>query len=41
MIAAIGDLAALKGQDRQVGAVPEGPDFHAAKISTVTRVAVT
>jgi hypothetical protein len=33
MIAAIGDLAAFEGADGQIGAVPEGPDFHPAKVA--------
>jgi hypothetical protein len=33
VITAVSDLAAFERQDRQVGAITKGPDFHAAKIA--------
>ena len=33
VITAIGDLAAFERQDRQVGAIPEGPNVHPPTIA--------
>jgi hypothetical protein len=40
MIAAIGDLAAFEREDRQVGAIPQGTDFHAPKLARRTSIPV-